>query len=230
MMNSSHQFSQYIAEFVGTFFLVFFGCGAMILAEVDPTFAPVLIPFAFGGAVAMMIYATGHISGAHFNPAVTLSFWITKRLPAKRVVAYIIAQILGAIAASFIHKLVFGGGHNFGSTFIQTSILGGIIIEFLLSFVLMFVILSVATDSRAVGEMAGLAIGLCVALCAAVGGPLTNASMNPARSLGPAIFAANYQNLWLYLLVPVIGAILGALTYEWIRCHKESSDNSHGCC
>ncbi|MBH46612.1 MAG: aquaporin [Halobacteriovorax sp.] len=229
-MKSSHEISQYIAEFLGTFFMVFFGCGAMVLAEVDTGFASALIPFAFGASVAAMIYATGHISGAHFNPAVTLSFWVTKRLPTKRVLGYVFAQCLGALAASFAHGLIFGFDHSFGATFIHTTLVGGIIVEFLLSFVLMFVILSVATDARAVGEMAGLAIGLTVALCAAVGGPLTNASMNPARSIGPAILSSNYSNLWLYILIPIVGAVLGAKTYEWIRCQKESQDDSHGCC
>lgn len=229
-MKNNHQLSQYMAEYIGTFFLVFFGCGSIILAQLNADYSPALVPFAFGAAVSIMIYATGHISGAHFNPAVTIAFWIIKRFSGKRVSGYILAQLCGAVTASFAHKIIWGTQHDFGVTVINTTLASGILVEFLLSFVLMFVIISVATDSRAVGELAGIAIGSTVALCAAVGGPLTSASMNPARSIGPALLSGNFQLLWLYILVPIVGAALGALTYEWIRCQKEETDDSHGCC
>lgn len=229
-MNAKHELPQYIAELIGTFFLVFFGCGAMVLSETISSYNGSLVPLVWGGAVSIMIYAVGHISGAHFNPAVTLAFWSVGRFPGKRVFMYIFSQILGALLASGVHGIIWGLGHNFGATGISISLSGAFLVEVILSFALMFVITSVATDSRAVGELAGIAIGSTVALCAFVGGPLTNASMNPARSIAPAIFSGQYGTLWLFILAPVIGAILGAKTYEWIRCQKEGNDDKHGCC
>ena len=228
-MNTKHQWQQYLAEFIGTFFLVFFGCGSMILAELNPTYDGAFIPIVFGGAVAIMIYATGHISGAHFNPAVTLAFWVTRKFSSKRILGYVLAQIFGATTASFFHHIIFGPEHDFGQTVLSTTLMSGFLIEFILSFVLMFVITSVATDSRAVGELAGMAIGTTVTLCAFVGGPLTNASMNPARTLGPAIFNMEFNQLWVYVLAPIIGTIFGAKVYEWIRCYNEK-EGEHGCC
>jgi aquaporin NIP len=228
-----HEKSQYIAEFIGSFFLIFFGCGSMVLAELDTSYNGSLVPFIWGGAVSIMIYAVGHISGAHFNPAVTIAFWSVKRFPGSRVLGYITAQVLGALLASFTHKIIWEGTHQFGATAIDPSItlMGGMLVEFILSYVLMFVIISVATDSRAIGEMAGIAIGTTVALCAFVGGPLTNASMNPARSIAPSIMSGNFHQLWVYILVPIVGAFLGAKSYEWIRCNRlEKPDDGHGCC
>src|SRR5574343_220196 len=150
-----HQFSQYLAEFIGTLFMVFFGCGAMILSQVNPdsisTFA---IPLVFGGVVSVMIYSVGHISGAHFNPAVTLAFWVSKRFPTKRVPGYLLSQFLGAILASIVHGIIWSGlAHNFGVTHFFISWHIAFLLEIIFSFSLMFVIISVATDSRAVGEL-----------------------------------------------------------------------------
>ncbi len=229
-MEIKHNKSQYIAEFIGSFFLVFFGCGSMVLAEINPAYNGSLVPFVWGGAVSIMIYAVGHISGAHFNPAVTLAFWSVKRFPAKRIFGYVTFQILGALAASVTHLIIWGSEHKFGAPSVSITLGGGFLVEVILSFALMFVIISVATDSRAVGELAGIAIGSTVALCAFVGGPICGASMNPARSIGPAILAGEFSLLWLYVLAPILGAILGAKVYEWIRCQKESSEDGHGCC
>lgn len=228
-MKSNHNLSQYLAEFIGTFFLVFFGCGSVISSQVNPSFDGSLIPLAFGGTVMIMIYATGHLSGAHFNPAVTLAFWVIGRFPKERILGYLTAQFMGAIIASSFHFLLWGKGHSFGVTLSQT-VISGFLMEVLLSFVLMFVIVAVATDARAVGELAGIAIGATVALCALIGGPITGASMNPARTLAPALFQGDYSQLWLYFLAPMIGAALGAKVYDWIRCQKEETENSHGCC
>ena len=227
----SNQRSQYLAEFIGTFFLVFFGCGAMVLAELNTNYSSEFIPVIFGGAVSIMIYSTGHISGAHFNPAVTLAFWSLGKFPAKRVFGYILFQCLGALLASFLHKVIFIEPHSFGKTVIGISVAPAFLIEFVLSFALMFVITSVATDSRAVGELAGIAIGSTVAICAFVGGPLTGASMNPARTLAPAILSLDFGHLWIYLISPVLGTVFGAKVYDWIRCNREEkTDESHGCC
>jgi aquaporin NIP len=237
MKNKKHVLSQYISELIGTFLLVFFGCGSAILSQkLAPQFNPLVIPLIFGGIVSVMIYAVGHISGAHFNPAVTIAFWAVKRFPTYRVPGYIFAQCLGAIGASLAHLYFFGSeGHNFGlTTVINTTELslgytGGFLIEALLSFTLMFVIISVATDSRAVGELAGIAIGSTVAIDAALGGILTGASMNPARSLAPAIVKQDYTFLSLYIIAPIVGTVIAAKVYEWIRCHREE-EAEHGCC
>lgn len=221
---------QYFAELIGTFFLVFFGCGSMVLAETMAGYEGGFVPVVWGGAVSIMIYAVGHISGAHFNPAVTIAFWAIKKFPSSKVPGYIAFQFVGAILASLSHFFIWGGDHGFGSTHVSISLAGGLFTEFLLSFVLMFVIVAVATDSRAVGELAGIAIGSTVALCAFVGGPLTNASMNPARSFGPALLNGDFSNLYLYFLAPIAGTVIGALAYEKIRCLKEESDSEHGCC
>ena len=157
--------------------------------------------------------------------------WATKRFPAKRVAGYLIAQTLGALVASLIFKLSISGfTHSYGATSLAIPTAFGFGLEIILSFALMFVIIAVATDSRAVGELAGIAIGSTVAICAFVGGPLTGASMNPARSIGPAIASGSFHNLWLYILAPIIGAVLGALVYEWIRCYRDDEDPEHGCC
>ena len=216
-MKNQRNRSAYLAEGIGTFFMVFFGCGSMILAQVDPHYDGSWIPIIWGGSVSTMIYTVGHISGAHFNPAVTLAFWSVKRFSGQKVLGYLLAQISGACLASWVHLLIWGSNHSFGGTAISIPLLGGAIIELLLSFALMFVIISVATDSKAVGDFAGVAIGSIVALCAFVGGPLTNASMNPARSVGPALISGQWTDLWIYLLFPIIGTLLGAFVYEWIR-------------
>ena len=213
-MNS---FGKYIAEFIGTFFLVFFGCGSMILAQLQSDYNGAFIPIIFGGTVACMIYATGHISGAHFNPAVTIAFWSRKKIETKLVPGYIAAQIVAAVIASWLHSLIWGFSHGFGKTVISVGTPVGFLLEVIQSFALMFVIYSVATDSKAAPGFAGLAIGGTVALCSFVGGPLTNASMNPARSFGPALLSGDFNHFWLYIIAPIIGAILGAWTYKKIK-------------
>ncbi|MCB0406583.1 MAG: aquaporin [Bdellovibrionales bacterium] len=230
-MKFKNELPQYIAEFIGTFFLVFFGCGAIILAELGNSHLNAFIPIIFGGTVTVMIYTVGHISGAHFNPAVTLAFLGAGRFPAYKVPGYIFAQVLGAMIASLAHSFIWGSQHSFGVTTLHISLGAGFFVETLLSFALMFVIISVATDSRAVGELAGVAIGLIVTLCAFVGGPLTSASINPARTLGPAFISQNFSSLWLYILAPLIGAYSGAKVYEWIQCNKiPHDDQASGCC
>jgi len=231
-MNSNF-FKQCLAEFIGTFALVFAGCGAIIVHQLYPgTLSNFGVPIVFGGIISVMIYAIGHISGAHFNPAVTFAFCVSRHFPARRVIGYIVAQCSGAVLASTFHALIFGTNlHNFGMTQTMLSPLTALGFEIILTFFLMFVIISVATDTRAVGEMAGLAIGTTVMVCAFFGGPLTGASMNPARSLGPALFAGNFSHFWIYVIGPFIGALMGAVVYEYIRCPKpgEKSD-AKGCC
>jgi len=229
-MNKKNFISLCIAEFIGTFFLVFMGCGSVILNELyEDSLPPLAIPIVFGGVVSVMIYAVGHISGAHFNPAVTLAFSLVRKFPLNRLPGYIGSQFLGGLLASLLHLFIWGSNHSFGVTTLNVDLFPGIVMEVILSFLLMFVIMSVATDTRAVGELAGLAIGTTVTICAFIGGPLTGASMNPARSLGPALVSAQFINLWFYLLIPILGAVLGAKTYEFIRCHTDKPSD-HGCC
>jgi MIP family channel proteins len=207
-----------VAEAIGTFGIVFFGCGAIMVTERFPhTISPASIPVIFGLVVSAMVYTLGHISGAHFNPAVTLAFAISRHFPFRDVVAYWIAQVLGAIIAIAILYLILPPGNSYGATIPKVDIPSAFAWEAVLTFVLMFVIMGVATDTRAVGTMAGAAIGAAVMMDALVGGPVTGASMNPARSLAPLIAEGRLDLLWLYLLAPMLGAALAALLYKWIR-------------
>jgi len=179
----------------------------------------------------VMIYATGHISGAHFNPAVTLAFASIGRFPWRQVPAYIAGQCLAAISACLVLKLILGGAGDYGATVPTLALESAFAMELILSFFLMFVITAVATDSRAEGAMAGLAIGGTVALAALFGGPVSGASMNPARSLGPALFSGHLDILWIYLFAPVLGAVLGARVYRWVQCNtSQEAVDAEGCC
>lgn len=208
-----------VAEFFGTFALVLAACGAIVVNELLGHVGHMGISAVFGLIIAGMIYAVGHISGAHFNPAVSIAFATTGHFPWQRVPSYVGAQCTGALAGALVLRGVLGNVAQLGATQ-PASILdatGLIAIEFLLTMTLMFVIAGVATDGRAVGTMAGVAIGGTVALSATWAGPLTGASMNPARSLGPALASGTTDWLLHYLVVPCIGAIAGALLYEAIR-------------
>jgi aquaporin NIP len=211
-----------VAEAIGTFGIVFFGCGAMMVAERFPgTFSPAAISVVFGLVVMAMIYTLGHISGAHFNPAVTLAFAITRHFPFRSVLFYWVAQCLGSIVATGVLYLLLPIGNGYGATVPHVPVLQAFIWEVLLTFTLMFVVMSVAKDTRAVGTLAGVVIGATVMLEALVGGPVTGDSMNPARSLGPAIASGTTGTLWLYILAPMVGAVLGALIYQWVRGERE---------
>jgi MIP family channel proteins len=219
-----------LAEFIGTFALVFFGCGSiMIEAKFPGTIPAGGIPVIFGTIVATMIYTVGHISGAHFNPAVTLAFTVTRHFPVKQLPYYFVAQFIGAISAIALLSFLIPDSNIFGATIPTINIVSAFIWEVVLSFFLMFVIIAVATDTRAVGVMAGIAIGTIVMLCAFIGGKFTGASMNPARSLAPAIFQGTLSDIWLYIIAPCVGTLLGALTYQKIRC-EPSTTNAEGCC
>lgn len=206
------------AEFIGTFALVFFGVGSVMVAQRFPDgLPPILVPLVFGLVVACIIYAIGHISGAHLNPAVTAAFFVTRHFPLKEILPYWAAQFFAAVLASATLQYLLPAGTSFGSTHALIGAGPSLVMEILISFFLMFVVVGVATDSRAQGTMAGVAIGGIVTLCAALAGPLTGASMNPARSFGPALFENNFSDLWVYFAGPFIGTILGALSYEKLR-------------
>ena len=207
-----------LAEAIGTFALVFAGCGAiMVDAKTGGALGQVGIALSFGLVIMAMIYAVGHISGAHFNPAVTFAFALTRHFPWPRLLAYWAAQLTGAVAAAAILLGSLGDLANLGATLPSGSDGQAFLWELVLTFFLMFVIMAVATDTRAVGEAAAIAIGGTVGLDAMFGGPITGASMNPARSLGPALVSGDLTSIWIYLLAPLVGAALGALAYQLIR-------------
>jgi MIP family channel proteins len=164
-----------------------------------------------------MIYAVGHVSGAHFNPAVTFAFALTRHFPWPRAVSYWAAQVVGALTAAAVIRSSLGKDAHLGATLPSGSQAQSFVWELVLTFFLMFVIMAVATDTRAVGEAAAIAIGGTVGLDAMFGGPISGASMNPARSIGPALVVGDLHALWLYIVAPLIGAALGGLTYQFVR-------------
>ncbi|HTB23643.1 MAG TPA: aquaporin [bacterium] len=207
-----------VAEAIGTFALVFAGCGAIMVSQRFPgTVAPGSIPLVFGLVIGVMIYAVGHISGAHFNPAVTLGLATAGRFPKKHVPAYWGAQFLGALAAVALLDAILPSGSGFGATVPSVGPGAALAWEAVLTFFLVFVIISVATDKRAPGAMAGVAIGGTICLDAFLGGSVTGASMNPARSLAPALFEGTLPTVWIYVAGPALGAVAAALSYEWLR-------------
>lgn len=207
-----------IAEAVGTFGLVFAGTGAIVIdATTRGGVGQVGIGLTFGLVVMAMIYAVGHISGAHINPAVTLAFASARHFPFRQVPAYLTAQLLGAILASLTLRALFGSVAHLGATLPRGSVRQSLVLEAILTFFLMFVIMAVATDDRAVGQAAAIAIGGTVGLEAIFAGPISGASMNPARSLAPALVSWTWQAQWVYLVAPIGGALLGALLYRLIR-------------
>jgi MIP family channel proteins len=207
-----------IAEAVGTFILVFAGTGAVMVNSLsEGAITHLGISFVFGAVVAALIYSLGHISGAHFNPAVTLAFWRSGFFPANRVVPYILAQILGAVLASVVLFLSLGAVANLGATLpLQGNWLQALILETILTFILMLVIFGSGLDRRAPIGFAGIAIGLTVGLEAACMGPITGASMNPVRSFAPALVGGLWQHHWVYWVAPIVGAQLAGWVYRYL--------------
>ncbi|CAG0952761.1 MAG: glycerol uptake facilitator, MIP channel [Candidatus Methanoperedens nitroreducens] len=214
-------FRKIAAEFIGTFALVFAGTGAIIDDSLTGKIGQIGIAMSFGLVVAVMIYSLGHISKAHFNPAVTIGFASVGKFEKKHVLPYIAAQIGGAILASALLFMIFGNIGNLGATLPRGSWMQSFILEVVMTFFLMLVIISVATDSRVKPEISGIAIGGVVALDALFGGAISGASMNPARSLGPAIIGGIFDNQWIYLIAPVIGSLIAVVIYEYIRTEKK---------
>jgi len=203
---------RYLLELFGTFSLVFCGPGAIIMNDASGgIITHVGIAITFGLIVMAMIYAIGEQSGAHINPAVTIAFWAAGTFPKKEVLPYIIAQISGAILASATLYYLFPTHLTQGATIPLNSNSQAFVLEVILSFILMFVIIKVSTGSKETGKMAGIAIGGVVGLEAMFAGPITGASMNPARSIAPALFSGDLQYLWLYILAPIIGMLLACV-------------------
>jgi MIP family channel proteins len=208
-----------VAEAIGTFALVFAGCGAIVTdAQRDGALGVVGVGLVFFLVLLAAIASLGHVSGAHFNPGVSLSFFLTRHLPARDLGAYWIAQVCGAVLAALL-LLVVWPGHpaDLGATVPSIAAGRALVLEIVLTALLMLVIMSVATDTRAVGAPAALAIAAAVGLAAIAFGPLTGASLNTARSLGPALASGQWQDFWLYVAGPFIGAPLGALVYQFVR-------------
>ncbi|XP_059302619.1 nodulin-26-like isoform X2 [Lycium ferocissimum] len=213
-----------IAELVGTYMLIFAGCASIVLnVNQDNVVTLPGIASVWGLVVMVLIYSVGHVSGAHFNPAVTIAFATCKRFPWNQVPAYILVQVIGSTLASGSLRLIFNGKEDqFVGTVPAGTNLQALILEFIATFYLMFVIVGVATDDRAMKHLSGVAIGATVSLDILFSGPLTGASMNPARSLGPAIVTGHYKGLWIYIIGPTLGAIFGAWTYNLLRLTNKS--------
>ena len=210
----------YISESIGTFTMIFCGCGAMTINEItNGSISHVGVAITWGLVVMAMIYAFGEISGAHFNPAVTIAFAVAKKFSWKKVPAYILAQAIGGILAVAVLWFLFPESKFLGET---TPAAGfpsykAAILEFLLTFFLMVVIINVSTGSKEIGTMAAIAVGSVILLEAMFAGPMTMASMNPIRSLAPALFTGNFQNLWLYIIAPVLGAIAAVSSCKLVK-------------
>jgi MIP family channel proteins len=233
-MTETTRLQKYVAEFIGTFALVFIGCGACIAHHrYGSDITHVGVALAFGGVVMCMVYGLGHVSGAHINPAVTVAFTSVGRMPRRDVLPYIGSQCLGAVAASLAHLFTYGGemvrGADFGATVpAGISIVGSFALEAVLTFLLMLVIMAVATDARVPRAVSGLAIGATVAFDCLAAGKCCGASMNPARSLGPALMAGGtaMKVMWLYALAPVVGAVVAAWTYRYVAGRVAVGDST----
>ena len=202
------------AEFIGTFALVFAGCGAIAIGRLSPAG----IAFAFGLVIAVCVWAFGPISGAHFNPAVSVGLALLRRVSPMRALTYIAAQVAGAGAGALMLALVLGSNRALGVTAPSGAELQSLVMEALLTCFLMLVV-AVAAESPT-PALAPLAIGGTVALGALVGGPISGASMNPARSIGPALVAGDYSHLWVYLVGPMAGASAAAIVSKWLRAER----------
>jgi len=212
---------KYVAEFLGTYALVFAGTGAIIIdQETHGSVTHVGVAITFGLIVMSMIYALGDISGAHLNPAVSIAFATAKKFEVKELIPYIISQLSGAVAASFTLKYLFPANQFLGATIPAGSDMQSFILEFILTFFLMLVIINVAKGSKEQGMFAGLAIGAVVALEAMFAGPICGASMNPARSFGPAIVSGHTGSLWIYLAATTMGAVSAVPVWKFLKSQQ----------
>jgi len=209
---------RYIAESIGTFSLVFAGTAAIVINELNGgIISHVGVALTFGLVVMAMICSVGDVSGAHLNPAVTLGFWASGRMSRSEVAPYVLSQCAGALAASLIVRALFFESQTLGATIPAGRASQSFFLEVLLTFILMFVILGVSTGAKEKGVLAGVAVGGAVALGALFGGPVSGASMNPARSLGPALVSGHLEALWIYLTAPVIGTLLAVGACRCVR-------------
>ena len=222
-MNHLDAFRKFLAEFLGTFALIFAGTGAIVInAESGGAITHLGVALTFGLIVLAMIYTLGDVSGAHMNPAVTLAFAAAGLFPFASVLLYIAAQVSGALLASLTLHFLFPQNATLGATLPTGSLMQSFVLEFILSAILMFVILNVSHGAKEKGITAGIVVGAVIALEALFAGPICGASMNPARSLAPAIVSGNLQHLWIYLVAPVLGMLVAIPLYRLVR-HSSAS-------
>jgi len=213
----------YIAELIGTFALVFCGTGAIIINQQSGgAITHMGVAITFGLIVMSMIYSLGNISGAHLNPAVSIAFTIAKSFPVKQLPGYIISQLTGALLASFTLKFLFPSNQFLGITTPAGLEMQSCILELILTFFLMLVILNVAIGSKEQGMFAGLAIGAVIALEAMFAGPVSGASMNPARSIAPAIASGHFKHLWIYIIAPITGSVIAIPVWKYLTSGKSN--------
>ncbi|MFN3152800.1 MIP/aquaporin family protein [Bremerella sp.] len=216
-----------MAEVIGTFALVFAGTGAIVVNDVThQSITHVGVALTWGMIVMALIYALGDKSGAHLNPAVTIGFWTARQFDGKQVIPYIIAQLIGAIAASATLRVLFLEHNTLGATLPAGAWWQSFVLEVILTFLLMFIILNVATGAKEKGIMAGAAIGATVGLEAMFAGPICGASMNPARSIAPALVSGQLQHLWIYIVATIAGAVLAVVAYQFVQLETDSDTES----
>ena len=227
LSNQNENMNKYLAELIGTFALVFCGTGAIVINEQsNGVVTHVGVAITFGLIVMAMIYALGDISGAHLNPAVTIAFAIAKKFQIKQIFPYIVSQLAGAFLASVVLNYLFPLNETLGTTLPAGSETQSFILEFILTFFLMLVIINVATGSKEQGMFAGLAIGSTVLLEAMFAGPICGASMNPTRSIAPAVVSGHTEHLWIYIAAPVCGAALAILVFKILHYKNYQNANS----
>lgn len=230
---------RYLAELIGTFALVFFGTGVVIINDgtkgaiistgsevASGQITHVGIAITFGLIIMCMIYALGHISGAHLNPAVSIAFALSGKFAVKDLLPYIISQLVGALLASLVLRSIFPGNEHLGATLPAGSVGQAFILEFILTFFLMLVIINVATGSKEQGMFAGLAIGSVILLGVMLAGPVSGGSMNPARSLAPAFISGHTEHLWIYLTATVAGAACAIPVWKYLNTHVHNKQEA----